>query len=103
MTRVPASIRERRRAWRPNHRRSSGVHLMRRRSVRLRWPELQHMRSIRALLTDPWVFGSAWQGGSVSAEGEHGQSDECFGGAESERNPGQESDFGVGGFDQSLG
>jgi len=56
-----------------------------------------------ALLTDPWVFGAAWQGGSVSAEGEHGQSDECFGGAESERNPGQESDFGVGGFDQSLG
>ena len=34
-----------------------------------------------ALLTDPWVFGSAWQGGSVSAEGEHGQSDECFGGS----------------------
>ena len=58
---------------------------------------------LRALLTDPWVFGSAWQGGSVSAEGEHGQCDECFRGAESERNPGQQADFGVGGFDQSLG
>jgi hypothetical protein len=56
-----------------------------------------------ALLTDPWVFGSARQGGAVAAEGEHGQGDECLRGAESERNPGQESDLGVGGFDQSLG
>ena len=36
-----------------------------------------------ALLTDPWVFGSAGQGGAVAAEGEHGQGDECLG----ERNP----------------
>ena len=57
----------------------------------------------KALLTDPWVFGSAWQGGAVAAEGEHGQGDECFGGAESERDPGQQPDLGVGGFDQSLG
>jgi hypothetical protein len=49
------------------------------------------------------VFGSAGQSGSVAAEGAHGQRDECFGGAESERDPGQESDLGVGGFDQSLG
>ena len=42
----------------------------------------------RALLTDPWVFGSARQGGAVPAEGEHGQGDECFRGAESECDPG---------------
>jgi hypothetical protein len=34
------------------------------------------------------VFGSAWQGGAVPAEGEHGQGDECFRGAESECDPG---------------
>lgn len=28
--------------------------------------------SYSALLTDPWVFGSARQGGTVAAEGEHG-------------------------------
>ena len=56
-----------------------------------------------ALLTDPWVFGSARQGGAVAAEGEHGQGDQRIGGAESERNPGQQSDLGVGGFDQPLG
>src|SRR6202171_5805140 len=55
-----------------------------------------------ALLTDPWVFGSARQRGSVAAEGEHGQGDQCLRGAESERNPVQEPDLGVGGFDQSL-
>jgi hypothetical protein len=55
-----------------------------------------------ALLTDPWVFGSAWQAGAVAAEGEHGQGYECLRGAEAERDAGQESDFGVGGFDQSL-
>jgi hypothetical protein len=31
-----------------------------------------------ALLTDPWVFGSARQAGAVAAEGEHGQGDECL-------------------------
>ena len=76
------------------------------------WPSQEHQPhpkptaktpSFLALLTDPWVLVSAWQCWAVSAEGEHGQGDECFGGAESERNPGQESDFGVGGFDQSLG
>jgi hypothetical protein len=29
-------------------------------------------RQNRALLTDPWVFGSARQAGAVAAEGEHG-------------------------------
>lgn len=47
--------------------------------------------------------GATGEGGSVPAEGEHGQSDECFRGAESEGDAGQESDLGVGGFDQSLG
>src|SRR5215203_4229776 len=52
-----------------------------------------------ALLTFPWVLVSAWQDRAVAAEGEHGQSDQCFRGAESKRNPGQEPDLGVGGFD----
>jgi len=38
---------------------------------------------------------AAGQGGAVAAEGEHGQRDQRLGGAESERNPGQESDLGV--------
>ena len=68
----------------------------------IRWIiEIIHQK--RALLTDPWVFGSARQGGAVAAEGEHGQGDQCLGGAESERDASQESDLGVGGFDQSLG
>jgi hypothetical protein len=41
-----------------------------------------------ALLTDPWVFGSAGEGGAVAAEGEHGEGDEGFWGAESERDSG---------------
>jgi hypothetical protein len=56
----------------------------------------------RALLTDPWVLVSAWQCWAVAAEGEHGQGDERFRGAESERDPGQQPDLGVGRFDQSL-
>jgi hypothetical protein len=60
-------------------------------------------RALRLLLTDPWVSGSARQAGAVAAEGEHGEGNECLRGAESERNPGQESDLGVGGFDQFLG
>ena len=55
-----------------------------------------------ALLTDPWVLVSAWQCWAVAAEGEHGQGDERFRGAESERDPGQQPDLGVGRFDQSL-
>ena len=39
----------------------------------------------------------------MAAEGEHGQGDECFWGSESERDPGEQADFGVGRFDQSLG
>jgi DNA replication protein DnaC len=46
-------------------------------------------RTVVALLTYPWVFVSSWQDGAVAAEGEHGQSDECFGGAESEGDAGQ--------------
>jgi hypothetical protein len=38
----------------------------------------------------------------VAAEGEDGEGNGCLRGAESERNPGQESDLGVGGFDHSL-
>src|ERR1700745_3958849 len=66
-------------------------------------PHTAQKRKSLALLTDPWVFCSARQGGSVAAEGEHGKSDQCLRGAESERNSGQESDLGVGGFDQPLG
>jgi hypothetical protein len=32
----------------------------------------------------------------VAAEGEHGQGYECLGGAEAERDAGEESDLGVG-------
>lgn len=39
----------------------------------------------------------------MAAEGEHGQGDECFWGSESERDPGEQADFGVGRFDQPLG
>ena len=49
------------------------------------------------------VSAVAGQCGSVAAEGEHGQGDQCLGGTEAERDAGQESDLGVGGFDQSLG
>jgi hypothetical protein len=56
-----------------------------------------------ALLTDPWVYGSARQVGAVAAEGEHSQGDQRLRGAEAERDPGEESVLGVGGFDQSLG
>ena len=59
-------------------------------------------RLFMALLTDPWVLVSAWQCWAVAAEGEHGQGDERFRGAESERDPGQQPDLGVGRFDQSL-
>jgi len=47
--------------------------------------------------------GSVWEGGSVAAEGEHGEGDECLGGSEPEGDAGEESDLGVGRLDQSLG
>jgi len=49
------------------------------------------------------VIVAAWKFRAVAAEGEHGQGDECFWGAESERDAGHQSDRGVGGFDESLG
>ena len=39
----------------------------------------------------------------VSSESEHREGDECVGGFESERDAGEDPDFGVGGFDQPVG
>lgn len=39
----------------------------------------------------------------MSAEGEHGEGDEGFGGTESERDAGDESDLGVHRFDAPVG
>ena len=41
-----------------------------------------------ALLTDPWV-GSAWEGGSMAAEAEHRECDQCRRRPEAERDPGE--------------
>ena len=49
------------------------------------------------------LAGAAGQAGAVPAEGEHRQRDEGFGGAKSERNPGQQPDLGVDRFDEALG
>ena len=42
-------------------------------------------------------------GGVVVAEGEHREGDEWFVAVEPERDPGEQSDLGVGGFDEALG
>jgi len=39
----------------------------------------------------------------VAAESEHCESDERLGAVEPEGDPGEQPDFGVGGFDESLG
>ncbi len=44
--------------------------------------------AIPALLTDPWV-GSAWEGGSMAAEAEHRECDQCRRRPEAERDPGE--------------
>lgn len=49
-----------------------------------------------------WV-GSAGEGWSEAAEGEHGEGDEGVGGFESEGHALQESDLRVGGLDEAVG
>lgn len=46
--------------------------------------------------------GAVWWGGSVSAEGELGEGDEVVGVVESVGDAGDESDFGVDGFDAPV-
>ena len=53
-------------------------------------------------MIDPWV-GSAWEDGFAAAEAEHRECDQGLGGAESERDPGDQADLGVDRFDQGVG
>ena len=46
---------------------------------------------------------SAWESWWVAAEGEQYEGDEGLGAVEPERDPGEQTDFGVGRFDESLG
>ena len=39
----------------------------------------------------------------MAAESEHGEGDEGFGSVEPERGAGEETDLGVGGFDEAVG
>jgi len=47
-------------------------------------------------------LGSVWELWWVASEGEHCEGDEGLWAVESECDSGEESDLGVGGFDESL-
>src|SRR4051812_5656095 len=46
---------------------------------------------------------SAWETWWLCSEGEHGEGDEWLVAVEAERDAGEQSDLGVGGFDEALG